>query len=546
VTQQADAIVGAVESIGQVTHCVEARYDRHNGCKATDSIGNKLSHGSATTTQTSYTYPGYGATRPHAPTGYTTTTNGNPVATSQTWKAPGQLASTTTSGTTTSYNWNGTGAVPGQLAAITTGSTTTSYRYDAAGNLLLVKDGGTATLYLPGEELTASSGGVTATRYYTLGSRTIAARTSPTAVSWLFGDPRGTSTTAINATSQAVTSRYYTPYGQPRGTTPANWPGTRGYIGGTTDTTTGLTNLGAREYNPATPAFISPDPILDPNQPASLNPYAYAGNNPVTNSDPTGLCFKTAMNQPCRSSKDDNGDTTTTTTTTGTTTGGTTCDAQCHAQAALWEARQAAIYAEQARAAQIRLGADLTSYFNYLADPGGNIFANLFRTWLCGDSTCMGTTPEGMNLTRRINNDVTRLNTSRALADSSAAAMMTFLGMPRPRIPDELRVFDPNAPGKSRTITDIDTVFRGALTELKSATWAIDNTKFANDLRDQLGRYLEARQHVPGWEDAPLGARFTEPGVQPALRAAVTNAVTQFPQDEEVDVILTFVEDEVP
>ena len=40
---------------------------------------------SATTTQTSYTYPAYGTTQPHAPTGSTTTTNGNPAATTQAW-----------------------------------------------------------------------------------------------------------------------------------------------------------------------------------------------------------------------------------------------------------------------------------------------------------------------------------------------------------------------------------------------------------------------------------------------------------------------------
>jgi hypothetical protein len=39
-----DAIVGAVESVGQVTHCVEARYDRRHVSVAPDSIGNALLH----------------------------------------------------------------------------------------------------------------------------------------------------------------------------------------------------------------------------------------------------------------------------------------------------------------------------------------------------------------------------------------------------------------------------------------------------------------------------------------------------------------------
>jgi RHS repeat-associated protein len=253
-------------------------------------------HGtSATTTQTSYTYAGYGASQPHAPTGYTTTTNGNPIATSQNWTGPGQLASTTTGGTTTSYNWNGGGAQPGQLAAIT-GPASTNYRYDAAGNLRVVQDGTTTTLYLPDEELTATGSTVTATRYYTLGGQTIAART-PSGLSWLLADPHGTNTAAIDTSSQNITLRYYTPFGVPAGPQPASWPGTRGYVGGTTDTTTGLTNLGARQYNPAAPAFISPDPLLTPYQPANLDPYDYAANNPATNSDPAGLCTSSATFQ---------------------------------------------------------------------------------------------------------------------------------------------------------------------------------------------------------------------------------------------------------
>jgi RHS repeat-associated protein len=58
------------------------------------------------------------------------------------------------------------------------------------------------------------------------------------------------------------------------------------------DPSTGLTNLGAREYNPAEGAFISPDPLLVPYNPQDLNPYAYASDNPSTNEDPSGamLC----------------------------------------------------------------------------------------------------------------------------------------------------------------------------------------------------------------------------------------------------------------
>lgn len=35
------------------------------------------------------------------------------------------------------------------------------------------------------------------------------------------------------------------------------WPGAKGSVGGAADPATGLTNMGAREYNAATASFIS-------------------------------------------------------------------------------------------------------------------------------------------------------------------------------------------------------------------------------------------------------------------------------------------------
>jgi RHS repeat-associated protein len=63
-------------------------------------------------------------------------------------------------------------------------------------------------------------------------------------------------------------------------------------VGGTADTSTGLTNEGAREYDAQTASFISPDSVLIPTVPQDLNPYAYAADNPSTDSDPSGLCME--------------------------------------------------------------------------------------------------------------------------------------------------------------------------------------------------------------------------------------------------------------
>ena len=49
-----------------------------------------------------------------------------------------------------------------------------------------------------------------------------------------------------------------------------------------------FTLIGARWYDSATGSFISLDPQLEANDPTQLGGHNYAGDNPVTGSDPTG------------------------------------------------------------------------------------------------------------------------------------------------------------------------------------------------------------------------------------------------------------------
>jgi len=51
----------------------------------------------------------------------------------------------------------------------------------------------------------------------------------------------------------------------------------------------GISKLGARFYDPAIGRFLSRDPLLIPRTAATTNPYAFAINDPVNHSDPTGL-----------------------------------------------------------------------------------------------------------------------------------------------------------------------------------------------------------------------------------------------------------------
>lgn len=93
--------------------------------------------------------------------------------------------------------------------------------------------------------------------------------------------------TAITVGTLALTRRKQLPFGQLRTTQSAAF-GTRGFVGGTNDPT-GLTHLGAREYDPTLGRFLSTDPVIDVNDPAQMNAYSYAHNNPLTKSDPDGL-----------------------------------------------------------------------------------------------------------------------------------------------------------------------------------------------------------------------------------------------------------------
>ncbi|MEU8217271.1 RHS repeat-associated core domain-containing protein [Micromonospora taraxaci] len=129
---------------------------------------------------------------------------------------------------------------------------------------------------------------VTGTRYY---QGVGAVRTPSNKVNFLLGDHHGTAQQTIDATTQASTRRKFTPYGQARGTQPSVWPGQKGFVGGTIDSSTGLTHLGAREYDAATGRFISVDPIVDFTDPQQMQGYAYANNSPVSFSDASGLRF---------------------------------------------------------------------------------------------------------------------------------------------------------------------------------------------------------------------------------------------------------------
>ncbi|MCK2143226.1 hypothetical protein MWG58_20135 [Streptomyces sp. WAC00276] len=230
------------------------------------------------------------AEQPHAIRSVTTTGGTAAGTESFTYDKAGNTTSRTGGPRPQEYTWD----AEGHLATVTENGKKTEYAYDSAGQRILAASAdGSITAYLPGgnELKVSASGTATAQRYYTHNGETIATRDGK-GFTYLFPDHQGTAMLAVTwGAGQLITRRKQLPFGSPRATTGTDWPGDRGFVGGTTDPT-GYTHLGAREYDPTLGRFLSVDPLLLTDDPTQHNPYTYANNNPVTYADPTGEAYE--------------------------------------------------------------------------------------------------------------------------------------------------------------------------------------------------------------------------------------------------------------
>ncbi|WP_335979720.1 polymorphic toxin-type HINT domain-containing protein [Streptomyces sp. CA2R106] len=263
-----------------------------------DDLGNRtklVQHATTTGAQdttTTYTYGNTDGTQPHTLTGSSTT-----GATSASTSTTTDTYSYDAAGSTTTRDLNGTTQKlayddEDNLASVTNADgTSSSYLYDADGNRLLTRDDTGTTLYLGDTEVHLDKGttSTSATRYYTWLGQTIAVRDGAGTLQWLLDDAHNTATTQIDSATQAVQRRRTDPFGNDRGTSPTSWAGDQGFVGGVADDSTGLTHLGARDYDPTTGRFTTLDPVLELTDPQQINGYAYAADNPVLNADPDGL-----------------------------------------------------------------------------------------------------------------------------------------------------------------------------------------------------------------------------------------------------------------
>ncbi|MGW2046970.1 ricin-type beta-trefoil lectin domain protein [Streptomyces sp. NPDC001858] len=175
----------------------------------------------------------------------------------------------------------------------------TRHIYGPDGSRLLTIKGKQATLYLGEAEVTVQKGGVLVNtqrtyaapggavmRYaYGTGNETLVALTA---------DHQGSTYAEVALSGDMpVRIRKQDPFGNQRSADKAgaNMQTHAGFLGATEDDASGYQPLGARLYDPVVGRFLSADPVVDLNDVLQSNGYAYAHNNPVTMSDPTGLAI---------------------------------------------------------------------------------------------------------------------------------------------------------------------------------------------------------------------------------------------------------------
>ncbi|MGH3656208.1 MAG: RHS repeat-associated core domain-containing protein, partial [Micromonosporaceae bacterium] len=179
-------------------------------------------------------------------------------------------ATTTVTGTydtPTTYAYNGDGL---RMSRSTAGATT-SFTWDLAQGLPLPLSEGTA-------------GSVT--RYiYGPGNLPLAEVSPSGRILYHHHDQLGSTRALTDAVGSVVATATYDAYGSLASSTGLART-SFGFAGEYTDAETGFVYLRARYYDPGTGQFLTRDPLSE----ITGEPYAYASNDPVNVTDPTGMC----------------------------------------------------------------------------------------------------------------------------------------------------------------------------------------------------------------------------------------------------------------
>jgi RHS repeat-associated protein len=243
-----------------------------------DEIGNLLQKDGV-----NYTY-GEGNAGPHAVTSLSD-------GTVMTYDANGNLVSMTENSIVTAYTYD----VENRLVAATRdGQPVADFEYDG--------DGGRTkkTSYGPSTTVTRFVGSLyeesasRETRYVFLGDMRVASVTNDEVLYYHTDHLGGTNLLAddTGALKELIEYKPYGEYARHEKYGSSEEVAWFYFTGQKYDDETGLYFYNARYYNPKLGRFITPDIIVQaPENPQTLNRYAYAGNNPVNYTDPTGHFF---------------------------------------------------------------------------------------------------------------------------------------------------------------------------------------------------------------------------------------------------------------
>ncbi|KQU79355.1 hypothetical protein ASD00_36535 [Ensifer sp. Root31] len=219
-----------------------------------------------------YVYPAGNAVRPHA-----ATTIGNR---SIGYDANGNMLSDGVRALT----WDGAN----RLSTVSQNNTTVTLAYGPSGSRVKKTYAFGTTLYPDANvEIDRSTPGVDIYTRYPHPDLKIVANAQTGAISKIFlhRDHLSSVRLVTDANGNLVEQTGYAAYGE---RTNATMQTQKGYIGERFDPETGLQYLNARYYDPTFGRFISPDDWDPTKAGVGTNRYAYAGNDPINNSDPNG------------------------------------------------------------------------------------------------------------------------------------------------------------------------------------------------------------------------------------------------------------------